>query len=56
MSTGARFLVGVVVALALIGLISLLGSMGGALKLIVGVVVAVVVAAALKVAYPGQDG
>ena len=56
MSTGARFLVGVVVALALIGVISLLGSMSGFWKLILGVVVAAVVAAALKVAYPGQDG
>lgn len=56
MSTGARFLVGVVVALALIGLISLLSSLSGFLMLLIGAVVTVAIAVALKVAYPGQDG
>lgn len=55
MSTGARFLIGVVVALAVIGVISLLGSLNGFFKLVVGVVVAVAVAAVLRVAYPEQN-
>ena len=55
MSTGARFLIGVVVALALIGVISLLSSMTGFLKLVVGVVVVVAVATVLRIAYPDQN-
>jgi hypothetical protein len=56
MSTGARFLIGAVVALALIGVLSLLASLGGFWKLVIGVIVAVAVAAVLRIAYPEQNG